>query len=274
MATLPKIAAAAGLVSLEVLLSGCAEEFPQYSGKYKLTSYSYTAPEFKGEQQPAAEINLTDRMEHSGGIWIHYLKLEFEGSGANGSLVLQLNDLTRINQDVWPNNSFNGDNLFNEKKVYGTGAFCNYQYQYFLFLESNPSAEILKEVYPGQGKFLGNDPITKMPLYESLTKDAANVELNEAAAEKWQDIIDDNEGIILKFTFTRHLKSEMPGWENGSEDCTLPYGPRGEESLTFIYQSTEEDTATDIRGAGVNELFQEIDSTEAFFTKLISGIKF
>ncbi len=273
MITPLKIAAAAGLMSLEVLLSGCAEEFPQYSGKYKLISSSYTNPEFKGEQQPSPELNLTDRMEHWGGIWVHYLKLEFAGPAAEGNIALRLNHLTNISRDAWPNNSFDGVNIFNEKKVYGTSAFCNYQYQYFLYLESNPSAENLREVYPGQGGFIGNDSVTGMPLYESL-RDPTEVELNEEAAEQWQEAIEDNQGIILKFIFTRHLKSTRPGWEDGYKDCILPYDPRGEESLTFVYKSTEEDTATDIRKTGLEEIYQNLVPAEKVFARLVSGMKF
>ncbi len=272
MKTLPKITAAAGLLSLEVLLSGCAEEFPQYSGTYKLSSFSHSNPEFQGEQPPPKKMDLIDRMEHYGGIWIHHLKLDFAEPEAGRNIALRLNNLTNVDRGAWPNNGFNGANIFNEKKVYGTGAFCNYQYQYFLYLESNPSAEILREVYPGQAGFVGNDPTTGMPLYESL-HNPKEVELDEAAAEKWQKTIDDNPGIILTFTFTRHLKSERPGWEDGYRDCILPYDPRGEESLTLIYQSDEENNTVDIRKAGLEDIYHDLVPAETFFTKLISGVK-
>ena len=268
--TLPLLA---GILSLESLLGCSPNEFPQYSGEYKLQSVSYSDPSFAGEKQMPSTLQVVDRMEHIGSHWNHYLRLESipkTEDQANGDLTLKLDNLARIDDGTWPNDWYDGAEIHQETKVYGTSAFCNYQYFYFLYLETTPSVEMLQKVYPGRGKYIGDDPSTKMPLYESLAR-PEEVEFN---ATEWYDAVEENEGITLYFTFARHLRSEFPGWEGSHKDCILPSDSRRSESLTFTYHADLENLndETDIRKEKVEET-KDDQSGIVFFKKVVSGIK-
>lgn len=270
-----KSTSVASLLTLEILTLGCSnEKFPKLDGRFDLVSFNYSNSSFKGRKIIPKSLDVIDRMEHHGGSWIHDLKFKFistTSSEAEGEFTLRLNDLINIDNNAWPNNGFNGANVLNEKKVYGTSAFCDYQYQYNLFVESTPSPDILKKVYPGQGDNLEKDPFG-MDQHESLNY-PQEVELNKNAVKEWYNILDNNEGITLKFTFSRQIKSNYPGWENGYKDCILPDDPRKEESLTFTYHSIEEDNYTDIRKTGLEDLQVNNSTAKYFFNEIISEMK-
>ena len=264
----------ASAISLESLLGCGPTEFPQYSGIYKLQSFSYSDPSFVGEKQIPPTLIVVDRMEHIGSYWDHSLLLEFiqkTEDQARGTLALELDDLTRIDHGTLPNDSYNGVEIHQEREVHGTSAFCNYQYLYFLYLETVPNAEMLQNVYPGRGRYIGDDPSTKMPLYESLSH-PEEVDFNST---EWLDAVEDNEGITLNFTFARHLKSEMPSWENGYQDCILPSDSRGSESLAFTYHADLENLndETDIRKEGIEKIRSDLPGI-VFFRGIVSGVKY
>lgn len=263
----------AGTLSLESLLGCGSTEFPQYTGRYELRSVSYSDPAFVGEQQMPLTLSLVDSMEHLGSHWNHYLRLEFipkTEDQANGALLLKLDDLARIDRGAWPNNWYNGAEVYQERIVYGTSAFCNYQYFYFLYLETVPPVEVLQNVYPGKGKYIGEDPVTKMPLNESL----ARPEEVEFDATKWYDAVEENEGITLYFTFVRHLRSKLPGWDDGYNDCILPSDNRDSESLTFTYHADSEylNDEMDMR-KGRREEIKADQPGIVFFKKVVSDVK-
>ena len=262
-----------GLLSLETLL-GCGERFPQYSGAYQLQSSSYTDPSFAGKQQLPASLELTDRMEYYGSYWNHHLKFNFipqDGNQAAGIFSLKLNDITRIDDGAWPNNWYNGAEIYREPEVYGTGAFCNYQYLYFLFMQSAPSYDILQNTYPRQGECIGKDPTTHMPLCTSLAH-PQEVDFNDTG---WYDAIDENEGITLTLTFSRYIRGDTSGSGN-SNDCILPPDPknRGEAYAVFVYRASREnlDDKVDVRKAPL-EIPGQNASSLSFFTKIVSNIK-
>lgn len=263
----------AGIISLEMLLGCGPTEFPQYSGQYQLREVNYSDSSFRGDGQMPTILNVVDRMEHIGSHWNHYLWLEFipqTDEQAKGSFTLELDNLARIDQGAWPNDWYDGAEIHREPKVYGTGSFCNYQYFYFLYLETKPSVEMLQEVYPGKGEYIGKDPSTKMPLYESLAQ-PEEVDFDD---EEWYDAVEKNQGITLYFTLTRHIRSEFPGWEDGYKDCILPSDERNTASLSFTYHALEDDLndETDVRKGKVEEI--KVNQTSlSFFRKVVSDIK-
>lgn len=257
-----------GALSLESLL-GCGTEFPQYSGRCELQGVSSSDPSFVGEKQMPPTLDITDRMKYIGHHWDHRLLLEFipNSSGqAAGIFAEELDRLTQIDNGVWPNNWYDGTEIHQEPKVYGTGAFCNYQYLYFLYLESIPPVEVLKEVYPGKGDYVGKDPVTQMELYETLP-DPENVDFDDT---EWSDAVEENNGITLYFTFTRYRREVRDDYK----ECILPADPRGEASLTFTYHTSlkDLDDETDIRKAKADEIKDDQPSI-LFFRKVVSGIK-
>lgn len=261
------------ILSLESLLGCGPTEFPQYSGQYKLQNFFYSYPGFGGEKQMPSTLNLIDSMEHFGGHWNHYLRLEFVSETedqANGTLMLKLDYLTRIDHGAWPNDWYNGAEIHREKTVYGTSAFCNYQYLYFLYLETTPSVKMLQKVYPGTGEYVKDDPVTKMSLNESLTQ-PEEVEFDDI---EWNDAVEKNNGITLYFTFDRHFRSKFPGWDGGYKDCILPSDNRGDGSLIFTYHADLENlnTETDIRKGGREETKTDRPGIE-FFKKVVSRVE-
>lgn len=269
-----KVLALAGLLSLETLL-GCGGKYPQYSGRYELQSVSYSNPSFAGKQPLPSSLELTERMKHHGGHWDHYLKFNFipqSSTEAPGIFTLELDDLARIDHGAWPNDWYDGAEIHREQKIYGTGTVCNYQYLYFLFMASTPSTETMQNMYPGQGECFAQDPVTKMPLCKSLAH-PEEVDFNDT---DWYDTLDENEGITLTLTFTRHLRSELPGGEDSYKDCILSSDPenRGEAAMTFTYYADKKnlDDRTDIRKA-VLEKTDPTGSSLSFFKKVVSGIK-
>lgn len=263
----------AGTVSLESLLGCGYTEFPQFSSRCALQDISYSDPSFMGEKQMPPALNIVDRMEYVGLHWNHQLKFEFISNSseqANGTFAVGLDNVTRIDQGVWPNDWYDGTGIHQEPKVHGTGAWCNYQYLYFLYLESIPPVTLLQEVYPGYESYVGKDPTTHMDLYTSLPH-PEEVEFDDT---EWNNAIEENEGITLYFTFTRHLRSELPGGE-GYKDCILPTDQRGTESLTFTYHAPPEDLddQTDIRKESMVEGIEESLPPVIFFRQIVPDIK-
>ncbi|MBI2125019.1 hypothetical protein HYV87_03055 [Candidatus Woesearchaeota archaeon] len=269
----PSTLAFIGAVSLESLL-GCGDSFPQYSGSYELREFSYTDPSFAGEMKMPSGLIVTNRMSYIGNQWNHQLNFEFASDSENQAVGIfshYLDDLTRIDNGVWPNNWYDGVEVYEEQKIYGSGntAWCNNQYLYFLRLESIPPPEVLRNSYPGNRSYIGKDPTTGMELYESWPHpEEADFEETE-----WNDAVEENEGITLYFNFTRYLRSKRPGGE-GYQDCILPLDSRGKESLTFTYHASTDDLddATDIRKVRVEEI-KDNQPAVSFFRKVISNIK-
>ena len=272
--------AISGILSLESLLGCAPETFPQYSATYQLQSLQYTDSAFAGEKRMPNLLKIVDRMDHLGGYWNHLLRFEFQSFSPDetgGNLLFNLDDLLRDEESTFPHKKFKGVNIFSEDKV-GSSAFCYYQYHYYLFMEANPSAEILQLVYPGQGEYIGDDPVTGMPLHLSLSN-PEKVELDENAVEEWYGQIDDNEGIALRLILTRHIASEGPGGDD-YKDCILLSDPRHKESMIAVYKfhydgKVEwEEQEHDIRKGDVYGLEQGTIPPISFFKQVISDIKF
>ena len=258
-----------GALSLESMLGCGYTEFPQYSGRYELQEVSSTDPSFMGEKQMPLSLDLVDRMEYIGIQWNHRLLFEFVPDSqdqADGIFGLSLNEVTRIDQGVWPNDWYDGAEIYREPTVYGPDAWCNRKYVYLLYLESTPSSEMLQQVYLGYASYLGEDPTTHMDLYESLPY-PEEVEFDDS---RWYDAVDENEGITLYFTFTRYRREKRGDYE----ECILSSDPRREESLTFTYHAPLEnlDDETDIREGGIAEV-NGGQPPVSFFRKVVSGIK-
>ncbi len=230
-----------GMLSLESLLGCAPDKFPQYSAAYLLQNQHYTDPEFAGEKIMPQNLKVINRMSHSGGYWTHLLRFEFQALApqeASGIALFNLDHLVSETESSFPHQEFKGANVFNEPTVGGVGgpsAFCNYQYRYHLFMEAVPGAGILRRVYPGQGEYIGDDPVTKMPLYLSLSN-PKEVELNDDAVEEWYEKVAENKGATLTLIFTRHIAVTRPGGDEGYKDCILPYDPRKTESLIAAYK--------------------------------------
>ena len=268
-----KILLVAGVLGLEGILGCIPTKYPQYSGMYELQGVYYSDPSFEGEEEMPHTLDITDRMEHIGGHWSHHLGMEFVAEmedQATGMVVSRLDNLSRIDYGTWPNDWYDGTEIHAEEKVYGGGAFCNYQYLYFLYLQTTPSVNTLQEVYPGRGKYIGKDSSTKMPLYESL----ANPEKVEFDNTKWYDAIKKNKGITLHFTFSRYFRSDLPAWEDGYKDCILIPSNKGEDSVIFTYHAkvSDLDDTTDIRKGGVEEIESDRPNI-VFFKKIVSDIE-
>ena len=264
-------------LSLESLL-GCGDTgFPQYSGKYELQSVAYSDPSFVGEKQMPSTLNLIDRMKYIGHHWDHQLQFEFipdsEGQAA-GIFTLGLDNLTMIDDGAWPNNWYDGVEVHEERKVYGSGAAgpCSYLYLYFAYLASIPPAEVLQKMYQDRGEYFGKDPVTKMDLYETLP----HPEEAEFDDTEWIDLIEENEGLTVSVTFNRYRREQHPGGEDGYKNCILPPDPenRGKESVTFTYHASPEDLddQTDIRKEGLAGM-KESPPPVIFFRQVASDIK-
>ncbi|MEK6939664.1 MAG: hypothetical protein AABX31_02960 [Nanoarchaeota archaeon] len=265
------------LAGLEALLGCGYTTFPQYSGAYELQSVSYSDPAFAGKKQIASSLSVVDRMQYYGHFWNHHLQFDFmplSDQEAGGTFNLQLDGVTRIDDGAWPNDWYNGVEIHHEPKVYGTGAFCNYQYLYFLFLQSTPDAGILQNTYPGHGDCIGKDPTTNMPLCTSLAH-PQEVDFDDTG---WYNAVDENGGITITLTFSRYLRGDTSGNNNGSMNCILTPDPehRGEASAVFVYHAGKEDLEdkTDIRKEPLqkNSLNQKTLSL-GFFKEIISNIK-
>ncbi|MBI5397936.1 hypothetical protein HZB03_00600 [Candidatus Woesearchaeota archaeon] len=273
---------ALGLSALisSALASSCTGlRFPQLSGLYTLLRHEVSDPSFAGKKRLPANFLMTDRMEYVGNYWNHLVRCEFSDErmqvfdarpAAQGTLAFDLDDLTRINTGVYPNDGFDGVSISDEQKVTG-GVFCYYQYQYYLSMSSVPSVEVLQRVYPTQGRYVGEDPVTKMPLYESLSN-PSEVDFDP---EEWEDAVDDNDGVTLKFTFTRHIKRQTPGWEGGYKDCILPSDPRKEAALIAVYHASPSSlyTEADIRRLGTKGVMDGAMEPAMFFSDVVSEMK-
>lgn len=265
-----------GAVGLSLALPNCAScEFPQYSGSYKLLEAPYFSdPSFRGEKSLPGELTVTNRMEYFGYSWNHHLQFEFPpfpGEAASNIFTLELADMVRIYKPLpgnFPAKELRGTSIYQEPKVEGTSAFCNYQYLYYLFMETTPSPEILLSTYPARGECYGKDPVTTFDLCESLAN-PAEVEFDPSA---WCDAVDENGGITLKLTLFRYRREVHPGWEGGYKDCILPYDPRKEASVNAIYHASVDNLcqADDIRSLGISKL-QNTALPMDFFWNIISG---
>jgi len=256
-------------LTLESLLGCGYTEFPQYSGRYKLQQVSYTDPSLVGEKQMPLSLDLVDRMEYIGIQWNHRLLFNFipdSQDQADGIFGLSLNEVTRIDQGVWPNDWYDGAEIYREPTVYGPGAWCNRKYIYLLYLDSVPAPEVLKGTYPGYDGSLGKNQTTQMDLKLSLQY-PEEVEFDDS---RWYDAVEENEGITLYLTFTRYRREKRGDFE----ECILSPDSRGEESLTFTYHADLEnlDDETDIREGGIAEV-NGGQPPVSFFRKVVSSIK-
>ena len=259
----------AGAIGLETLLGCGYSEFPQYSGKFELQDVSYTDPSFVGEKKMPLTLQVVDRMEYIGHYWNHRLQLEFIPNSpdqATGIFAGDLDNLTRIDRGVWPNDWYDGEGIHQEQKI-EPSAWCNSQYLYFLYLQSIPPVEVLQNTYPGHGECFGKDPVTKMELCETLP-DPGKVDFDHT---EWYNAVEENGGITLHFTFTRYRRV-MRDYDD--KDCILPEDLRGKESLTFTYHSSLEnlDDETDLRKGGIKESKENRPSV-MFFRQVVPDIK-
>ncbi|MEK6900052.1 MAG: hypothetical protein AABX05_02925 [Nanoarchaeota archaeon] len=243
-----------GLLSLELLL-GCAESYPQYSGKYyKVDGPYYSDESFRGQYAFPEELDIIHRMELSGDSWLSTMQFSFlaqNGSEAEGIFTSELEGLTKTIISSLPHQD--GRQIGSESQKYGnTEAPCSFQYKYFLFLQLTPSQELFKRSYQTVDYRLG---------------DIEDSVLNSA--------IDENEGITMNLTFTRWLDSGMDYFPG--VDCGLPLGPeyRETESVNVTYFAAAEDLddQTDIRKAGLEDITSNNTTTAFdFFKKIASGI--
>lgn len=262
----------AKILPLAAIIAGCGEEYPSYGGQYLLESVSVTDPAFLGSLHPAPNLNIVNRMEHHGGYFIHFLRLEFSSLTqperfATGSAAFTLDHLTRIDTVAWPNDGFDGSQIYSEGVV-GTGVFCNHEYVYHLFLTPSPDSEVLRRVYPGKGKYLGKDPSTKMDLYETLSN-PQEVELNKKAVNEWNETIDSNEGITLNFRLCRHHYLDYSGCDTDNR----PFDTRGEACLFMTYKSFYEENEEDIRKLSINDVLVNTLPGMMVLGGLIFGVK-
>lgn len=259
------------ILPLATIITACSgEEFPGYGGQYLLESVSVTDPTFLGLLQPAPNLNIINRMEHHGGYFTHFLQLGFFSRSrpeqfATGSAAFTLDSLTRIDTVAWPNNGFDGCQMYSEG-VAGTSE-CNHEYVYHLFLAPTPESEMLRKVYPGKGEYIGKDPVTKMDLYETLSN-PQEVELNENAVNAWNNTIDSNGGIILNFRICRHHYLDYSKCSNDNR----PFDTRGEACLFMTYKSFYEEKEEDIRKLSVNDALANTLPAMKVLGGLISGV--
>lgn len=256
-----------GALSLESLLGCGYTEFPQYSGRYELQEVSYSNPSFVGEKQLPATLNVVDRMKYVGVEWNHRLLFDFipdSPEQAEGIFSLDLNEVTRIDEGAWPNDGYDGAEIYQESKVHGPGAFCWRKVLYFLHLETVPPPELLP--YPGYELSTEEDPNTHEN-YKLTLNYPEEVEFDET---EWYDAIDENEGITLYFTFTRYRKEERADYKT----CILPSDNRSEESLTLVYHASVEDLYNDkdIRKDGIAETVGGQPAV-SFFRQVVPDIK-
>ncbi len=264
----------AGLAALVSALSGCGEDFPQYSGEYERDSTSLTDPAFQGAKNWPQNLNVLHRMEYGGTGWDHYLRLEFiaeNESEAQGNTAFNLASLAKWNRGLFPGVPLNGVNIFNENRIYA-GAFCNMQVQYYLFAVLTPGQEILDRIYPSHTGEVFYDEVTGMPLQVGPNVGKEDeIEIDEDAAEEWFEAVDDNDGTAIDIYLSRRLDSEMSGCD--WTDSGLLFDGRGNATSNAVYRSTSNDYSTDLRSAGLEGINDNVAWSMLFFEQLISGVK-
>ena len=263
-----------GLVGIIGSLLGCSQDYPQYSGDYRLKDLSveYSPEEFKGEKNWPEFLEVAHRMEYKGSGFNHYLGLNFKAensSEAEGNMVFKLSKLTNEGKEAYPNDTPDGDHIYDENKIYG-GAFCDSQVQYWVFAELSPDHKLLDGIYENHAGSAGNDPVTGMPRKISPNPERLEEQFNEKKADEWFDLA--KNGLKIEIPILRNLESTTHGCYDF--EGYLPQDKWGKawSKATYFCQEEDADYETNLITAGLGDLDKFGGMPMTFFEQVIPDV--
>ena len=211
-------AAAAAVAALAV--PGCGEElYPQYTGNFRLVSIEADGERLDGLTMPRS-LELTHRMRHSGGSFVHLVEVtatqdDQNASAARGRFLVPLSSLMHEPMAGTSESApdYPGVQVLPSRPVIRLGMWCSADYLYLLSLDvssSSPHPGLLSRTYHGSTSYAGQEV---QPAPNRLDE----TPIDESARDAWLSTASSNNGLRITLLLTRQVHAVVSGCLPGQD---------------------------------------------------------